>query len=91
MMQKNQFLTNAGAAVWEMQRHLFLFTLYRHFRDKGFLKQYIELMTARLDWIYKQDEARGGNRLWDFRWQPGDWLALDTGIKGSVFGATDPR
>ena len=46
-------------------------------------------MTDWVDWIYRQDEARGGNRLWDFGWQLGDWLALDTGIKGSVFGATD--
>ena len=86
---KNPFLTNAGAAVWGDAATFIPYTLYRHFRDKGLLKQYIELMTDWVDWIYKQDEARGGNRLWDFGWQLGDWLALDTGIKGSVFGATD--
>ena len=26
-------------------------------------------MTDWVDWIYKQDEAHGGNRLWDFGWQ----------------------
>ena len=86
---QNPFLTNAGAAVWGDAATFIPYTLYRHFRDKGVLKQYIELMTDWVDWIYKQDEARGGNRLWDFGWQLGDWLALDTGIKGSVFGATD--
>ena len=86
---QNPFLTNAGAAVWGDAATFIPYTLYRHFRDKGLLKQYIELMTDWVDWIYKQDEARGGNRLWDFGWQLGDWLALDTGIKGSVFGATD--
>ena len=86
---QNPFLTNAGAAVWGDAATFIPYTLYRHFRDKGLLKQYIELMTDWVDWIYKHDEARGGNRLWDFGWQLGDWLALDTGIKGSVFGATD--
>lgn len=86
---KNPFLTNAGAAVWGDAATFIPFNLYRHFRDKGLLKQYLNLMTDWVDWIYRQDEARGGNRLWDFGWQLGDWLALDTGIKGSVFGATD--
>ena len=86
---KNPFLTNAGAAVWGDAATFIPYNLYRHFRDKGLLKQYLGLMTDWVDWIYRQDEARGGNRLWDFGWQLGDWLALDSGIKGSVFGATD--
>ena len=86
---KNPFLSNAGAAVWGDAATFIPYNLYRHFRDKGLLKQYLDLMTDWVDWIYRQDEARGGNRLWDFGWQLGDWLALDSGIKGSVFGATD--
>lgn len=86
---KNPFLSNAGAAVWGDAATFIPYNLYRHFRDKGLLKQYLRLMTDWVDWIYRQDEARGGNRLWDFGWQLGDWLALDSGIKGSVFGATD--
>ena len=42
-----------------------------------------------VDYIYRQDEERGGKRLWDFGFQLGDWLALDLGIPGTVFGATD--
>ena len=86
---KNPFLSNAGAAVWGDAATFIPYNLYRHFRDKGLLKQYLRLMTDWVDWIYRQDEARGGNRLWDFGWQLGDWLALDSGIKGSVFVATD--
>ena len=86
---KNPFLSNAGAAVWGDAATFIPYNLYRHYRDKGLLKQYLDLMTDWVDWIYRQDEARGGNRLWDFGWQLGDWLALDSGIKGSVFGATD--
>ena len=86
---KNPFLSNAGAAVWGDAATFIPYNLYRHFRDKGLLKQYLDLMTDWVDWIYRQDETRGGNRLWDFGWQLGDWLALDSGIKGSVFGATD--
>ena len=86
---KNPFLSNAGAAVWGDAATFIPYNLYRHFRDKGLLKQYLDLMIDWVDWIYRQDEARGGNRLWDFGWQLGDWLALDSGIKGSVFGATD--
>ena len=86
---KNPFLSNAGAAVWGDAATFIPYNLYRHFRDKGLLKQYLDLMTDWVDWIYRQDEDRGGNRLWDFGWQLGDWLALDSGVKGSVFGATD--
>lgn len=86
---QNPFLSNAGAAVWGDAATFIPYNLYRHFRDKGLLKQYLDLMIDWVDWIYRQDEARGGNRLWDFGWQLGDWLALDSGIKGSVFGATD--
>lgn len=86
---KNPFLSNAGAAVWGDAATFIPYNLYRHFRDKGLLKQYLGLMTDWVDWIYRQDEDRGGNRLWDFGWQLGDWLALDSGVKGSVFGATD--
>ena len=42
---QNPFLTNAGAAVWGDAATFIPYTLYRHFRDKGLLKQYIELMT----------------------------------------------
>lgn len=86
---QNPFLSNAGAAVWGDAATFIPYNLYRHFRDKGLLKQYLGLMTDWVDWIYRQDEDRGGNRLWDFGWQLGDWLALDSGVKGSVFGATD--
>ena len=86
---QNPFLSNAGASVCGDSARFIPYNLYRHFRDKGLLKQYLDLMIDWVDWIYRQDEARGGNRLWDFGWQLGDWLALDSGIKGSVFGATD--
>ncbi|MBR7927590.1 family 78 glycoside hydrolase catalytic domain [Aerococcaceae bacterium zg-ZUI334] len=85
----NPFLTSAGAAVWGDASTVLPLTLYKHFRDKGLLSHHIDAMTDWVDYIYQQDEARGGRRLWDFGWQLGDWLALDSGIKGSVFGATD--
>ncbi|WP_161979342.1 alpha-L-rhamnosidase [Streptococcus sp. S784/96/1] len=85
----NPFLTSAGAAVWGDAATVLPYTLYKHFRDKGLLAKHIDSMVDWVDFIYQQDEARGGNRLWDFGWQLGDWLALDSGIKGSVFGATD--
>ena len=47
------------------------------------------MMMDWVDYIYHQDEKRGGRRLWDFGFQLGDWLALDLGIPGTVFGATD--
>lgn len=85
----NPFLTSAGAAVWGDAGTVLPYTLYKHFRDKGLLAQHIDAMTDWVDYIYEQDQARGGRRLWDFGWQLGDWLALDSGIAGSVFGATD--
>lgn len=85
----NPFLTSAGAAVWGDAATILPYTLYKHFRDKGLLAKHINSMVAWVDFIHQQDEARGGHRLWDFGWQLGDWLALDSGIKDSVFGATD--
>lgn len=85
----NPFLTSSGVAVWGDAATFLPFTLYRHFRDLGLLATHIEGMIDWVNYIYQQDEARGGKRLWDFGMQLGDWLALDTGIPSQVLGATD--
>ena len=85
----NPFLNSAGAAVWGDAATVLPITLFRHFRDKGLLASHLSMMMDWVDYIYHQDEKRGGRRLWDFGFQLGDWLALDLGIPGTVFGATD--
>lgn len=85
----NPFLKTPGAAVWSDVMTVVPMVLYRHFGDKGLLAFQVPGMMRYVDWIRRQDDARGGKRLWDFGWQLGDWLALDSGIQGSVFGATD--
>ena len=86
---QNPFLNSAGAAVWGDAATVLPMTLFRHFRDQGLLNSHLSLMMNWVDYIYRQDEERGGKRLWDFGFQLGDWLALDLGIPGTVFGATD--
>ncbi|HEM6341936.1 TPA: family 78 glycoside hydrolase catalytic domain [Streptococcus suis] len=86
---QNPFLNSAGAAVWGDTATVLPITLFRHFRDLGLLKSHLSMMMNWVDYIYCQDEERGGKRLWDFGFQLGDWLALDLGIPGTVFGATD--
>ncbi|MGT2711878.1 alpha-L-rhamnosidase [Streptococcus oriscaviae] len=85
----NPFLKSAGSAVWGDAATVLPITLFRHFRDLGLLKSHLSMMMNWVDYIYHQDEKHGGKRLWDFGFQLGDWLALDLGIPGTVFGATD--
>ena len=88
---QNPFLTNAGAAVWGDAATFIPYTLYRHFRDKGLLKQYIELMTDWVDWIINKMKLVEENRLWDFGMATRRLVGIDTGIKGSVLVQQIPR
>ncbi|WP_303974084.1 family 78 glycoside hydrolase catalytic domain [Streptococcus merionis] len=85
----NPFLVSSGAAVWADAATVLPITLYRHFRDKGLLESHVPMMRAWVDYLYRHDQERGGKRLWDYGFQLGDWLALDTGHPEVPFGATD--
>lgn len=85
----NPFLLGGAVSVWGDAATILPITSYRHKRDKGQLKAAYPLMRGWVDYILQKDRAHQNRHLFDFDMQLGDWLALDTGIKGSVMGATD--
>jgi alpha-L-rhamnosidase len=65
-------------------------TLYKYFGDKREVENNYPLMKDWVDWIDRQDEARGGRKyLYDFGETFGDWLALDGQTPTSFKGSTD--
>lgn len=64
--------------------------LYEHYGDIHALKRYYPMMKDWVDYITRQDAARGTRYLWDFGFHFADWLALDGRTEQSVMGATDP-
>ncbi|MFR0600510.1 family 78 glycoside hydrolase catalytic domain [Lactobacillus equicursoris] len=85
----NPFLLGGAVSVWGDAATILPITSYRHCHDQGQLKADYPLMKGWVDYILKKDQAHQNRHLFDFDMQLGDWLALDTGIKGSVMGATD--
>ena len=64
--------------------------LYEHYGDIHALRRYYPMMKDWVDYVKRQDEARGAKYLWDFGFHFADWLALDGRTDQSVMGATDP-
>lgn len=85
----NPFLLGGAVSVWGDAATILPMTSYRHCHDQGQLKEDYPLMKGWTDYILQKDQAHQNRHLFDFDMQLGDWLALDTGIKGSVMGATD--
>lgn len=78
-----------GACGWGDAACVIPFTIYQYFGDKNLLEEQYPVMKAWVDYLYREDEKRGGSRLrlWGFHF--GDWLALDNEDKTSSFGGTD--
>ncbi|MDD3334290.1 MAG: family 78 glycoside hydrolase catalytic domain [Eubacteriales bacterium] len=79
-----------GSCAWGDAATGIPWTLYLHYGDTAMLKQQFNNMRLWTDWIWAQDEAHGGARLWNSGFHFADWLALDNPIAGSCFGGTDP-
>ena len=81
--------TPGGAAVWGDVATFLPMTLYEYYGDKERLRHDYPMMKDWVGWITKQSEERGGNHLFDFGMQFGDWLAMDGITEQSFKGGTD--
>ena len=78
-----------GSSVWGDVAAFLPMTLYDFYGDRADLEAAYPLMRDWVDWIYRQDEAHGGGRLWNFGFHFGDWLAQDGVTPQSMKGGTD--
>lgn len=75
-----------GATGWGDAAIIVPWTLYQIYGDTRILEEQYDSMKAWVEYM----RATGDNELFfGYGFHFGDWLALDTGIDGSVFGATD--
>ncbi len=78
-----------GSSVWGDAATFIPDTLYDFYGDKEALASYYPMMKDWVDWIRRNDAARGETNLFDFHFTYGDWLALDGALPTSVKGETD--
>ena len=78
-----------GSSVWGDIATFLPMTLYDFYGNRGDLEAQYPLMRDWLEWIRRQDDERGGARLWNFGFHFGDWLAQDGVTPQSMKGGTD--
>lgn len=78
-----------GSSVWGDSATFIPATMYEYYGDKEMLETYYPLMKDWVDWITRQDQARGQKYQFDFAFTFGDWLALDGMTEQSFKGSTD--
>ena len=77
------------AGIWSDIATFLPKMLYDYYGSRELLRQHYPLMKDWVDYVYRQDAARGQKNLYDFGFQFGDWLALDGSTEQSTFGRTD--
>ena len=80
---------DGGSSVWGDSATIIPSVMYEYFGDTEMLEAYYPLMKDWVDYITRQDEARGQRYLFDFGFTFGDWLALDGMTDQSFKGSTD--
>ena len=78
-----------GSSVWGDVATFLPVTLYDYYGSRCDLEEQYPLMRDWLEWIFRQDEANGGGRLWNFGFHFGDWLAQDGVTPQSMKGGTE--
>lgn len=78
-----------AGSVWGDVATILPWNLYRFYGDKILLEKHYPMMTRYVERIIKEDDERGGRRLYDFGFHLGDWLAQDGASPNSLKGATD--
>lgn len=80
----------SGACAWADAATVIPWTMYVFYGDKEMLGQQFDNMQLWVDWIKAADDSEhNGNRLWNWGFHYGDWLALDNPDQESRFGGTD--
>lgn len=70
-------MSQGCSSAWGDAATVIPWTVYLQYGDKAILENQFESMKAWVDFIKKEDDENGGNRLWDSGFHFGDWLALD--------------
>ncbi len=79
----------AGSSVWGDVATFLPMTLYEVYGSEADLREDYPMMRDWVQWIRRQDDERGGKRLWNFGFHFGDWLAQDGMSPQSMKGGTD--
>lgn len=91
MIRSDGFPVPAGSCAWSDVATIVPWNCYLHYGNKGMLEKQYRCMRDWVDYIYEQDEADGGRRLWQTGFHLADWLALNspTGDYDDRLGGTD--
>lgn len=81
--------TPGGSSVWGDIATFLPMTLYDYYGSRADLEAQYPMMRDWVEWIRRQDEERGGGRLWNFGFHFGDWLAQDGVTPQSMKGGTE--
>lgn len=80
-----------ASTAWGEAATVIPWNVYLHSGDQEILRRQYASMKAWVDYMKREDDRSGGERLWRTGFHYGDWLALDGKIQGGVYGATDPH
>lgn len=78
------------SSVWSDAATFLPWTLYEMYGETEILEKNYDLMKDWVDWIDRQDAARGKRQyLYNFGFHFGDWLAMDGSTDHSMKGGTE--
>lgn len=87
------YIPDGGAsgvcAVWGDAATIIPHEIFDAYGDLEMLERHYPMMRDWVDYITRQDIARGEKNLYDFGMQLGDWLALDGQTQQSMKGGTE--
>ena len=78
-----------AGSVWGDVATILPWNLYQFYGDEKLLEKHYPMMRRYVERIIKEDDARGGKRIYDFGFHLGDWLAQDGASPNAMKGATD--
>lgn len=82
-------MSQGCSSAWGDAATIIPWTVYLQYGDKAILENQFESMKSWVDFMKREDEQNGGNRLWDSGFHFGDWLALDGENPNIPVGGTE--
>ncbi len=79
-----------ASAAWGDAAVIIPWNLYLHYGDASILEVQYSSMKSWVEYIRHEDISHGDSRLWNSGQHFGDWLSMDTNVKGGRLGKTDP-
>ena len=82
-------MSQGCSSAWGDAATVIPWTVYIQYGDKTILENQFKSMKAWVNFIKREDDENGGNRLWDSGFHFGDWLALDGENPNMPTGGTE--